>query len=481
MSFMEFGNLVQDVVSSHGTDADQRVQERRAKLYRQTPNKNMLDTPLTKMVMSNLGAAKEAPEFKWSMQSHDPRFVQVSAGGAHKADTLNSAVGETEQLAADASVYLKMNANSARQVLKFEEVMLTLLADSDTHADHGASLHGEVASRVINGDNSYVQVKLFNKDTGGGGANGNILGQFNQGSARLVVSPIAPAMPEGSKLPWTRFREPTEKENYIQTFMAGLGLTGEELSNAQIFTESTYKRYWLQLWKQFNTYIERSILFGTKRKATVDDNLTGEIQTLSQYRMGGLLWMLKDSNFGNGANVFDVRKVGSFMDTNFTSSTWDTGAYDFLKLLLIKLSNFSSGRKKMYTSAVAKQEIINLFERMAHVTVDTKHKDAWGFEVTRIDGLNCSLEIAQHTDFSNNPALERDAIIVEPELISGVHKKGRGLAVIKSVKEMKSRQVEDGFGWRDAIHEGIFTTLGLEVDNLDAMCYVKNLGYDFAS
>jgi len=481
MSYMEFGNLVQDVVSSHGTNADQRIQERRAKLYRQTPNKNMMDTPLTKMVMSNLGSGKEAPEFKWSMQSHDPRFVHVTAGGVHKADTLNSAVGATEQMDADASVYLKMTANDARQVMKHEEVMLTLLADDDSHSDHGASVHGEVVGRVINGNNSYAQVKLFKKDTGGGGVNGNVLGQFNQGNARLIVSPISPAMPEGSKLPWTRFREPTEKENYIQTFMAGLGLTGEELSNAQIFTESTYKRYWLQLWKQFNTYIERAIIFGTKRKATVDDNLTGEIQTLSQYRMGGILWMLMDPNFGNGANVFDICKTGMFMDTNFTRTTWDTGAYDFLKLVLIKLSMFSSGRKKMYTSAIAKQEIINLFERMSHVTVDTKHKDAWGFEVTRIDGLNCSLEISQHTDFSNNPALERDAIIVEPELISGVHKKGRGLAVIKSIKEMKSRQVEDGFGWRDAIHEGIFTTLGIEVDNLDAMCYIKNLGRDFAS
>lgn len=114
MSYMEFGNLVQDVVSSHGTNADQRIQERRAKLYRQTPNKNMMDTPLTKMVMSNLGSGKEAPEFKWSMQSHDPRFVHVTAGGVHKVDTLNSAVGATEQMDADASVYLKMTANDAR-------------------------------------------------------------------------------------------------------------------------------------------------------------------------------------------------------------------------------------------------------------------------------------------------------------------------------------------------------------------------------
>ncbi len=479
-AYIEFGSLVPDVVSHYGTDADQRVQERRAKLYRETPNKNMETTPLTKIVMGNLGSAKQNPEFKWGMQAHDDRYVEVTAGGAY-TDALSTPVGETEQLSEDDYVYLKMPLASARQLVKYEEVMLTLLCDDDSAADHGATLMGQVAERTFNGANSYIKVALFHDDTGNGGVNGNVLGTFNQGSATLNVSPISPAMPEGSKLPWTRYREATEKMNYIQTIMAGLGLTGEELSNAQVFTEDTYKRYWRQVWNQFNMYIERAILFGTRRKAEVEADIgTGELQTLQQYRTGGLYWMFKHADFGNSRNIIDIRKTTTFEGYDFTGKDWSEAGWDFFKQLMLKLSQKSANRKKMYTSATAKQEIINFFESMAHVQVDTKHRDAWGFEVTRIDGLNCSLEISQHADFSCNPALERSAIIIEPELISGCHKKGRGLAVIRSVKDLKSKQVvESGFAWQDAIHEGIFTTLGLEVDNLDAMCFIKNLGCDF--
>jgi hypothetical protein len=480
-AYIAFGDLVPDVVASYGTNADQRVQQRRAKLYREAPNSSMEEFPLTKMIGSNVGSGYETPEFKWSMEGRDDRYVTVTAGGAYKNTALNSAVGSTEQLAEDAYVYLKMPLASARQLNKWDELLLTLVSADDSDADHGATLSGQVTDRTFAGASSYLTVQLFHDDLGNGGVNGNVLGQFNAGDATLYVTPISPAMPEGSRLPWGRYREPTEKENYIQTIMVGLGLTGEELSNAQVFTEKTYNRYWKQVWHNFNVAKERALIWGTRRKAEVDADIgTGELQTLSQYRMGGLYWMFNEPTFGNKRRVFDIRQLQTLGDYDFSGKTWNEAGWEFFKQLMLLLSKKSGKTKKMYTSATAKQEIINFFESMAQVQVDSKYRDEWGFEVTRINGLNCTLDIHQHADFSCNPALEREALIIEPGLINGVHKKGRGLAVIRSVKELKSKQVvESGQAWRDAIQEGIFETMSIEVDNLDAMCWLRNLGRDF--
>ena len=481
--FIEFGNLVPDVVSSYGTDSDQRVRETRAKLYRETPNDNMKQTPLTKIVMSNLGESKQAPEYEWGMESHDDRYVEATA--AHDNSNLASAIGATTQTAAGSTVYLQMAADSARQLVKYEEIEMRLLHNTVTHDDHDASLMGMVTAKTIDGANSYLTVTLYEDDEGNGGADGNVLGRYQADTTnnRLIVSPISPAMPEGSALPWTRYREATEKKNYIQTIMAGLGLTGEELSNAQRFNETTYKRYWRQVFDQFNRYIERAILFGTRRhNDTVDVDMGAGEQTLSQYRTGGLLWMFKHADFGGGKNIFDIRTTTTFQDYDFTGKTWEEGGYDYFKLLLEYLSRKSGKNKKLICSAQMKLAILNLFESMTQVHVNTSHKDKWGFDVTRIEGMNADLEIMQHADFSCNPAWQRMGVIIEPDLLWACEKKGRGMTVIRSTKDLKDKsKVQDGFGWRDATKEGIFTTFGFGVDNLDGMCVIKGLGEDFSS
>lgn len=482
--FIEFGNLVPDVVSSYGTTADQRVRETRAKLYREMPNDAMEESPLTKIVMSNIGASKQAPEFEWGMIAHDDRYIKAT--GAYDSSALNSAISATAQTAAGVTVYIKMAAADARRFVVYEEVEMRFHASTgETHADHDATVHGMVMSRAINGVSSYISVKLYEQDLGNGGVNGNVLGRFAadySGGGILYVTPISVAMPEGSGLPWHRYREPTEKKNYIQTIMAGLALTGEELTNAQRFDSNTYERYWKQVFDYFNYSIESAILFGSRRNDTVDVDLGNESQTLSQYRTGGLRWMFKHTDFGDNKNIFDIRRTTTFEDYDFTGKTWEEGGYDYFKLLLLYLSKKSGKRKKLYCSGNAKLAILNLFESMTQVQISPHFKDKWGFEVTRIDGLNCSLEISQHALLSLNPGLQSTGFIIEPELLWGVEKKGRGMTVIRSVKDLKDKaKVQDGFGWRDMTKEGIFTTFGFGADNLDAMCMLKGIGSDFAS
>lgn len=474
-AFIEFGNLVSDVVTSYGTDSDQRKRETRAKLYRQLPNSNMKNTPLTKIVMSNPGDSVQNPKFEWGMESHDDRYVQPT--GAYESNTnLNDPVDDEAQ-ASGATIYLKMAAADARQFVEHEEIEVRAIhATDDSTTGHQANVHAVVTDITINDANSYLTLTLCEEDTS------KALYYAFQSGFSAYASPISTAMPEGSQLPWNRYREATEHYNYTQIFMAGLGLTGTELSNAQRFTEQTYERYWRQVHDLFNTYIERAILWGTRQKLTATVDMGAGSQSVEQYRTGGLRWAFTNSDLGNNRNVFNIRTTTTFQDYNFSGKTWEEGGYDYLKLMLLYLSKKSGTRKQMYLSSEGKLSIMNLFESMTNVHVEPYTKDKWGFEVTKIIGLNCDLELIQHTDLSCNPAWNRIAFILEPEKIQWRSKKGRDMTVIRSAKDLKKKaNVEDGFAWRDATKEGIFMDGGLLFDDIDGMAMITNLGCDFAS
>jgi hypothetical protein len=453
-------------------------------LYRQTANSEMEETPLTKMVMSNVGESVENPKFEWGMESRDDRYV--TATGAYTDSGLSSSIGSNPatQTALNAVVYIKMAEASQHQFVVNEEVQIRMLTAIPTNTHNEGILHAQVTAKAANGSSSYIAVKLLEKDIGNGidGGTTNVLARgFTEANSTVYVSPIAPAMPEGSTLPWSRYREATEQYNYCQTFMAGLGLTGEELSNAQRFTESTYNRYWRQLDEKFNTYLERTILWSTRRyDNAVSVDMGNGAQPVSQYRTGGLRWALKE--LGGSANIINVQTTGAFMDYDFTGKTAEEGTYDFLKLLMLKLSKKSGKTKKMFVSDETYLFIMNLFESMSNIQIDTNHKDAWGFRVTMIHGLNCTLELHQHADLSCNPSMTRTSFIVEPGKIGWRSKKGRDKTVIRSVKELaKQTKVENGFGWRDATKEGIVMEGGLIYDDLDGMAMIIGLGRDFAS
>lgn len=477
-AFVEFGNLIPDVVASANMTSDQRHRETRAKLYRQMPNENMKQTPLTKIVLSNTGDSVQNPKFEWGMFAHNDRYV--AATGAY-TDVLSTPVGATAQTASGTTLYLKMAEVSAKQFTLYEEIECRLIATADTHADAFSSVHAQIsANPVLNGANSYLTVKLLEQDLGNGGVNGNVLGCGFAGAAGTVyVSSISTAMPEGSSLPWQRYREPAEQYNYTQIIMAGMGLTGTELSNATRFTENTYNMYLKQMHEQFNSYVERAILFGTRAKTSVTLDLGNGNQVVDQYRTGGLRYMLK--NMGNAAgNILNIPLIGAYGDYDFTGKTWLEGGYDFLKLFLVDKSRKSGMRKQLYCGCDAMMFLINLFESMTNVQVTTNHKDRWGFTVTRIDGLNCVLELIQHADLSCNAAWTRTAFVIEPEKLQWRVKKGRDMTLIRSPKDLKKMSnIENGWTWRDGVKEGIVMDGGLLADDIDGMAIINGIGCDF--
>lgn len=474
--FIEFGNLVSDVVSSRDTDADQRRRETRMKLYRQIPNDFMLATPLTKIVMSNKGEPVANPKFEWGMEVHDDMYV-LSTGVY--TDALSTPVGNTAT-AADTSIWIKMAADSARQFVEHEVVQVrSMHASSFSATGHDKCVHAIVQASgiTINGANSFLLVTLLEADTD------KALYYSFQASYTCYVSPIAPAYPEGSQLPWSRYREPTEQYNYTQIQMAGLGLTGTELSNAQRFDkiESTYNRYWRQVLDRFNRGVERQLIWGLRDKRPATVNMGNGNQTVDQYLSAGIYWMLTNLS-SNSSNVIDIANTTTFGGTTFAGSSWNEGAYDFFKLYMLDKSKKSGSRKQLYLSGEAKLAITNMFESMTQVQVTSSFKNKWGFQVTKIEGLSCELELMVHQDLSCNPAWNRLGILIEPEKLQWRSKQGRDMTVIKSIKDLKAKaNVEDGFAWRDATKEGIFMDGGLLVDDIDGMGIIKNLGRDFAA
>jgi len=483
-AFIEFGTVVSDVIASNDTNADQRIREARTKLYRQLPNRNMKRFPLTKIVMSNAGRPSQNPKIEWGMESHDARYVIPTYTFT---DALSTAVTNTAS-AAKSDIYIQMAEASAQQFVKYEEVDFHVISTTDSNPGHEANVKLQVSEDpTLNGANSYIRCRTLEEDTG----KALYYGNGNVATYTAYASPAAVAMPEGSSLPWNRFREVTEHYNYLQTFMAGLGLTGEELSNAQRFDENTYTRYWKQVLDYYHTQIERAIRYGVRNGpaetgtyTAITADMGAGSQSVSQYRTGGLEWMIKNLGSqvisGTPDNYIDIRQITTFQDMDFSASSWATGGYDFIKYLFLYLSQKSDSRKQWHVSSYGKLAIMNLFEGMTNVMVEPFAKNEWGFEVTRIHGLNCEVDLFQDADLSLNPAWQYNSFIIEPENLQWRTKKGRDMTVIKSLKDLKKNTViEDGFGFRDATKEGIMMEGGLQVDNLDGMAWVVGIGRDF--
>lgn len=482
-AFVEFGSLIPDVVTSAGMNADHRHRETRAKLYRQMPNDNMKLFPLTKIVLSNAGASVTNPKYEWGMFAHNDRYVEPT--GAY-SDVLSTAIAADAQTASGSTVYLKMAAASARQFTKYEEIELRFIATTASHAANYASVHCHVDAVTINGATSYLTLTTLETDNGwgGGGATENVLGQGFAGAAGTVyASMLSTAMPEGSKLPWQRYREPTEQYNYTQIIMAGLSLTGTELSNTTRFDENTYNMYLKQMHDQFNSYIERAILFGTRKKTTQTLDMGNGNQSVDQYATGGLRYALK--NMGNmtaNTNILNIPTITTYGDYNFSGKTFLEGGYDFLKVMLLEKSRKSGMRKQLYCGCDAMLALQNLFESQTNVQVDPKFKNKWGFEVTKVYGLNCELELIQHADLSCNPGWTTSAFLIEPEKIGVRTKKGRDMTLIRSAKDLKAAaKVENGFDWRDGVKEGIVADMGFIFDDIDGMAIINGIGQKFHS
>jgi hypothetical protein len=457
--FIGVGALVPGTIDLHNTNADHKVRDIRTKLYRQMPNEQMLRYPLTKMVLGSKGRFCDRAKVEWGMEAIDPNYVAVT--GVYNDTGLSDQIISSDTVDADATVYVKMAEADAKRMLVNEEIEIRHLAASGLQT----SINLDITAVTLNGASSYLTCKTMSEDN---------TDAVLSNTSLLQASMLSYAAPTNFTLPAGRYTEATIHFNYAQILAQALSISGSEMADKSLFDESNYDRYMRQTMDRFHAQFEHMIKFGTRKEGTATITVDGASETVKRYRCGGLKWAHRTL----GGNFLRIPEVGLFEGYDFTGKTWEQGGYTFLKLLMNRLSKKSGSAKKVLTSSTGRLIVNDMFESMTNVTIGTSSRDKWGFDVEKISGMNCEMDLLQDAGLSLNPAWESTMFIVEPSKIEFRPRKGRDMTVIRSKKDAKAA-IENGWTWRDGIKEGVFIDGVVTYDDLDGMAVIEGIGQNF--
>lgn len=452
--------LMSGLVSQQSAGASyiKKEEEFRRKLYEQIPHEDIKLYPFTKLVMTKRGSPIKNHKHSWYMQTLLKDF------GTATITALNT----------NNRTITFSGTNFCNGIVpRVNEVYEIVKRDNNGKITH--HIFWECTSKSTNYDG-----RLLVDD---GGSNLIILGKhpttWSDGLSTGTVVSINrcyTAFPEGSGLPSGEFVQPIEFYNYSQIVMEAFEVTGAELADLDIFDESKYNRYVKQMMQRFNRQIEEIIRYGVRNKTTgtMYDGTTGQ-----KTYCGGLLYFLEKYYSENLIDITSLTSTQKDMLSFNKTGSFDEHGYEFIKCLLTYLGKTSPKRKTLLGSVSAIKAINDVLESMSNVNVDTRVKNEWGFEVTRITSTLCELDLMIDYQSSMNSARSDIVWIFTPDMIEYRPRVNRDITVIKSLKELPDK-VENGFTWRDATKEGIFVDFSLEVNYIDGACVIYNFGKDFA-
>ena len=474
------GDLIYDPNLSANTGSDLARREVRSKVYKQMQPSIMKKTPLTKAMMSHKGKAVTNTKFEWARRREITQFGFVK--GCYTSSALATEYdnsGAAVDAAKDAIVYVELPNDIAVDLQPHETFRMY-----DKTQFIGLSLDVEeidYSNVAATANHAIVKARLMEDDDSD---NGNVLG-VSKASSNCVIHPLSMAMPELFQLPDGYTEEAELEYNYTQKFAEAFSMSGDKLSDKNAFTEDNYSESLRQSHTRFMQQLEWAAIWGIRDSRTAPVSVVAHGNTKAGKRLftGGLVSALKSNVDASGvSNFLRIPQITTYEGTNFSGKTFDAYGWDFFKLLMNHLAKWSGEDKEVYLSTQTYQAITDMFEANATITIDSNHKDAWGFKVTQIRGLNCNLNLHQHALMNVNPAYSKAMLILEPKQIEWVPKAGRDITFINSTgaAAIASRKGNnDGFTWRDGVKEGWMADGGILFNNIEAMAYIDGVGENF--
>lgn len=473
---MEIGAIILDPTLTSDRTADHKKRLSRAKMYQEIPASAMEKTPLVKKALSSATGGATNTKLEWWERRYNAHYAQPTGIYASDGTTVGAAI-TTQDVNAAGYIAVKMAEKDAKTFTPMER--RTILRNN------GYEVNADVTSNIVfNGANSYVHLRLLEDDPQGGVSSNAASPLLNSAVANTVLVMGTTAMPELSGLPEGHYEEGVSKFNYHQIMMQSFAISGSEASDENVYNIDTYADGVDQMMNRFHEGLERALRYGIRVDGTGSTAVTsyGAAKTGKRYQTGGLKYFLGGSD-GDTTNsqLYDIRRMSSHGQATFTSSlAWNTGAWPFLQNACMLLGKYSGAEKDVYLGCDAYLAILDALSTIGQVTIGSDAKDAWGFSITKIKGLNCVLNLHQDVMFSTTPGMTRRMMVVEPGLIGVSTKKGRDITVIKSqqLKELPKNN-PNGWAWVDGIKEGVFADIAFEFRNLKAMAMYDGIGLAF--
>lgn len=395
------------------------------------------DAPLTAMLAKLRSEKVSDPEFYWWTKTLSRIGVDIS--DVYTEVTLSSGYSSG---AADGTVlYVKMAEDDAKKFRAGHEVLFRASDDSTLDAV------GKVVDRHLNGDSSFLAVKLLEAD------DNSTQGSTIANADRLLL--IGNLNAEGAEIPEAIARDPVKLYNYTQIWRTSLEFTRTALQT-KLRTGDQYQQAKAEALEAHSIEIEMSTLFGI-RTEKVGNNGKPERTTM------GMLAAVKS---GAPGNIMDYR-----LDDDYSSTTWVNGGEEWLDSAFETLALYGSmDRKVCFAGAGALRGIMRLAKKGGQINLSVGDM-GFGLKTNTWITPFGSLQLITHPLFNYEPTLRHAILFFEP--------KNLVQRIIQDTDFFPDGQKQNtGHNRIDGIKEEFLTELGLEYHFPETMGIMYGVGAD---
>lgn len=410
--------------------SDERPKHYREGILLQQPNG---DVPLTAINSKGRSRTVDDPEFKYFSKDLELQGGAVVAGEIFKEAALTNAFG-AETAAVGETVYVQVKA----AIVAHFRIGHTVIMVSTT--DSSKTSFGKVVAIDVNGDSSFVAVKLRLAS-----ASGDLL-------AATQIDIIGSAHSEGAPVPDSVKYAPKVFTNKTQIFRTSLEIT-RTARKTRLRTKDAYMELKRETILYHAVEMEMAALFGEQSEVTGDN---GQPERTTQ---GGISFVREHES----DNIQDYK-----VDTN---TTWLQGGEVWFDEALELLFRFGRTQKLALCGSGALLGIQRLVKQSGQFGL-TAETGAYGIKVIRWTTPFGDVLLMRHPLFTYKPHRRNDIFIYEPENLQ--------LALITDTmfKSDSDNGKKGGFIAIDGTKEEFITEAGYEWHFPETMMYLTSVGLD---
>ncbi|MFA5448190.1 MAG: DUF5309 family protein [Sphaerochaeta sp.] len=409
---------------------DQRPKSWREAILYLYPNG---DAPLTALMSMVSSESPSDPEFYWWTQTFPTQKATVT--GVYTDTGLGT--GYASGAAAGTVLYFKM---SAADIAHFRVGHQVLCRDA---SDYTVDVNGKVVARTVNGDSSFVGVRLLEAD------DNSTAGDLSDCDTLLVIGNINP---EGGAMPQAVAYDPAKLYNYTQIFRTPLSITRTAMKT-RLRTGDAYAKAKKEALEIHSVEIEKALLWGIPTE-NVGDNGKPERTT------GGLLHWIR--TYGTVSNY----------PTNeaYDGKTWVLGGQDFLNAQLEIMFRYGPSERLALCGTGAILGIDKLVKAAGEYKIGPNEK-VYGMNVRRWITPFGDVLLKIHPLFSHEATNRQSMVIFSPEYLKQ--------QIIDDTDFYDDKS--SGRGRIDGKEEEFLTELGLELHHPSTMGFLTGIGSDNAA
>jgi hypothetical protein len=385
------------------------------------------------------------PKFHWWTEDFPHQATDIS--DVYTDDTLSTLYtgnGVTGDM-----IFVKITADGS---LEFRFGHTVSLRDS---TDLSVDVVGKVVDRKVNGDNSYLQVKLLENDDNGIGTSPHNLSNAD----RVLV--VGNANPEGGGVPESIMTNPKPWFNYTQIFRTAVEMTGTAMNTNLRTDGGKYLDEVMQRGMIHGLEMEKTFLFGVPSETTSPINGKPERTTL------GLIPAIRGGYAGQNTPVGTYSDYTK--DTEFKGKVWEVGGTRWIDDNMEIIKKYTM-REHM---AFCGNSVIAAINRLAKVHGDSP----WGPDTTKF-GIKVKtwvtpfgdVSLKTHPLFNYEPSLQKAMVLFEPNNLKYRPLQNRDTKFFQDTSS--------GYTRIDGKKEEYLTEAGLEYHYPVSMGYLTGFGLD---